>query len=110
MDDDTRRLLNEIDVLLAGAAAGDLALLARAEYALTAAYARALALESELDRLQRRMREAAEGADDVRAGHGEELAGLARRVERADVELLGFRDGLSPRRKRLMRVRARLAA
>jgi hypothetical protein len=84
----------------------------RLEDTLTAGYARALALESERMRLERRLgeltSELADGAGDDRT-HGE-LACLARAVSDADERLGQLRDVLSCARVRASSLRAAVSA
>lgn len=100
-------ILDDIRALLDAPAAGPGApSLAAVEHTLTAGYARALALEAEQRRLQRRISETAE-----RLGHGGpastgDIARLARRLTRADAELARLRALLALLRDRASELRA----
>ena len=82
------------------------AFLARLEHTLTDGYARALALEAERVRLERRMGELAGGLDEESAeAPTEELATVARRLSDADTELTRLRRVLGRLRARARAVR-----
>jgi len=96
-------VLREIEELLSAPRAGAGApSLARLETTLTDGYARALALEVERLRLERRLGEVARDPD---APDPAELASLGSRLTRADGELARLRGLLVP-----LRERRRLAA
>ncbi len=101
-------LLTHIRALLAAPAADDLeADLAEMEDILTVGYARALALEAERWRLERRIGEvAAKLADGDTAVATSDLAGLAQRMSDADVDLVRLRSALSALRTRASEARA----
>jgi hypothetical protein len=83
------------------------AFLARLEHTLTDGYARALVLEAERVRLERRMDELTYGLqDDPADAPTDELATLARRLSDADSELSSLRDTLSHLRARARAVRS----
>jgi len=97
-------VLNRIEELLKAPASGTAApSLARLEETLTAGYAEALALEAERWRLERRFGEVARTAHELAVG--EELAGLARRLTHADVELGKLRAVLGRLQARTRAVR-----
>ncbi len=108
MQADSATLLEQITSLLASdPAAGSLPAL---EDTLTAGYARALALEGERWRLQRRLGElAGEAQADVQA-HAFELARLARCVTEADGELSRLRALLDSLRDRARELRSATAS
>jgi chromosome segregation ATPase len=101
MSSDNRALIDEIRRLLAAPASGSRApSLSRLEETLTTGYARALALEAERSRLERRLGEA---AAELTAGDDEqqqELALLAGRLSDAEGELSGLRGVLQTLRRR----------
>ena len=102
-------LLEEIAALVAEPAPNEHAgLLARMEDTLTAGYARALALEAERLRLERRINsvaaELSEGGD-----RNDELAELSRRVSEADGALSSLRKLLDTLRLRARELRATAA-
>ena len=103
-------LLAQIDTLLAAPKPGSTRRsreLARVELTLTDGYAHALALESEMCRLNRRIREAAaELKDDRDAVRASEICGLARRLAEIERDLLHLRDRLSALRLRAQTLRA----
>ena len=106
--DDVRTLLNEIDTLIAETAVGDPApSVARIERTLTDGYARALALEGERARIERRIgalvEELHEAAPEAKT---RELAQLSRRVHTAGEELAALRERLKALRRRAAAVRA----
>jgi hypothetical protein len=81
----------------------DAPLLARVEDTLTEGYARALAIEAERWRLERRIGEVArEGGGDV----GEELRTLGTELTRADGELVELRSLLGTLHERARRLRS----
>ena len=92
-------MLQQIEELLSAEAPP----LARIEETLTEGYARALALEAERWRLERRLGEMArEGGADVR----EELQSLGKRLTKADVELAELRTLLGSLHERARIARA----
>ena len=79
----------------------------RAEHTLTDGYARALALETERVRLQKRMSQLAHGFDGERGqAPTEELATIARRLSDTGTELKHLRRVLRSLRARTRAVRA----
>jgi hypothetical protein len=80
--------------------------LASIEEVLTVGYARALALEAERWRLERRLGEVASALANGQPGGTEELASIARRMTVADGELVSLRSALSTLRERASEVRA----
>jgi hypothetical protein len=91
-------MLHQIEELLSAEAPP----LARIEETLTEGYARALALEAERWRLERRIGEVArEGRDDV----GEEIRSLGNRLTNADGKLTELRTLLSTLHARARTVR-----
>ena len=100
-------LVDELRTLLAAPeGAGDERSLARIEEVLTAGYAKALALEAERWRLERRLTELAAGlaeGDDGRAA--QEMARLARRMSRAEGDLTSLRELLASVRDRANHLR-----
>src|SRR5712691_1639233 len=99
---------NEIRTLLDAPAAGRQApSLAHIEDTLTAGYARALALEAERWRLERRIADVVTAfANEEVVAHGSELTRLAHRVKAADGDLANLRSLLASLRKRAAEVRA----
>jgi len=91
---DDRIVVKRIEELLDAPAVGDAApTLAHLEATLTDGYAEALALEAERSRIDRRLGEVANTADDrPAAGLAEELAALASRARSADRELRKLRS------------------
>lgn len=88
-------LFDKIDALLAEPGRGEPAL-AEIEHTLTDGYARALALEAERWRLERRIGEvAARLAEGDRERRTQELANLAERISRADGDLTVLRGRLT---------------
>jgi hypothetical protein len=100
-------LFEKIDALLAEPVAGGDGKIDRIEHTLTEGYARALALEAERWRLERRIGEVASklGQGD-REKRTDELASLAARISTADGDLASLRGRLSTLRKRAHEVRA----
>jgi hypothetical protein len=74
------------------------------EHTLTDGYARALELESERLRLERRVRELAHSVDGP--DQAEELRSLAARIRDTDTELTNLRELLGELQKRLDETRA----
>jgi ABC-type phosphate transport system auxiliary subunit len=105
---DTATLYEDIHTLLDEPSGSDeSAYLDRLEHTLTDGYARALALEAERVRLEKRMGELAEGLDaDVGETPAEELATVARRLSDAGAELTRLRGVLRRLRARARAVRA----
>jgi hypothetical protein len=95
-------LFDEISQLLAAPSQGaDAPPLARLEDTLTAGYARALALEAERWRLERRIGEVAAAIKDESSQlHTDEIAKLAERLSDADGELSRLRGLLASLRVR----------
>jgi hypothetical protein len=105
---DENILLDEIQDLLREPAAGHpLPSLVQLEDTLTAGYARALALEAERSRLERRVADVAKriGGDET-AQQAEQLVSLTRRIARADARLARLRPVLLALRRRAAEVRA----
>jgi ABC-type phosphate transport system auxiliary subunit len=99
--EDIRSLLQEAP----GAEQG--AFLARLEHTLTDGYARALVLEAERVRLERRMDELTDGLrDDPADAPTDELATLARKLSDAHTELSSLRGTLARLRARARAIRA----
>ena len=97
-------LFDEINELLAAPASGaDAPALARVEHTLTTGYARALALEAERWRLERRLGELAT-TPDLDDGSRERID-LAERLDEAAGELSRLRDLLEPLRTRASALR-----
>ncbi|MGH3105543.1 MAG: hypothetical protein ACRDN6_15740 [Gaiellaceae bacterium] len=107
MTDETTPILEEIESLLAAPPEGrEGPSLARIEHTLTAGYARALALEAERWRLERRIGEVASSLADSDTEHRTaELAALARRKSTADVDLSRLRGRLASLRTRASTLR-----
>ena len=101
-------LLEEIAALVAEPATSQRSrLLVRMEDTLTAGYARALALEAERLRLERRINSvAAELSDGDPSDRNDELAELSRRASEADGALAGLRSLLESLRSRTREIRA----
>jgi ABC-type phosphate transport system auxiliary subunit len=101
--DDLSILISRIDSLLQAPREGDDAdVRAHMETTLTDGYARALALEAEHWRLQRKIGAIASDLADGSGGpRTKELASLARRLAMIEEELGGLRDILSSRRDRI---------
>jgi hypothetical protein len=97
-----RRELHEaIHALLIAPREGDEApSLAQLEDTLTDGYARALSLEAERRRLQRRIGEVGIELGRGRPEHAHELASLARRLDSADGDLTRLRGLLAPLKQR----------
>lgn len=103
-------LFDKIDALLAEPGAGEPAL-AQIEHTLTEGYARALALEAERWRLERRIGEvAAKLAEGDREKRTNELASLAERISTADGSLSLLRGRLATLRRAAHEVRAGIIA
>jgi hypothetical protein len=102
MTNDPAILFEEISQLLAAPRTGSEApALAHVEDTLTAGYARALALDAERWRIERRLGEvAAKLRDDRSELKTEEIASLAERLSHADGELSRLRDLLATLRTR----------
>ena len=100
-------LLEEIAALVAEPAPVERGgLIARIEHTLTAGYARALALEAERLRLERRISSvAAELSSDDVTDRRDELADLSRRASEADGDLGRLRGLLSRLRERARELR-----
>jgi hypothetical protein len=100
-------LLDEIETLLSEPPAGGDEAVARVEQTLTDGYARALALEAERWRIERRLAEvvrlAARGSAQDSA---DELAELSGRLEHADADLRLLRDRLGSLRRVAAAVRS----
>jgi ABC-type phosphate transport system auxiliary subunit len=109
MTHETSTLYEDIHALLQeapGAEQGG-AFLARLEHTLTDGYARALVLEAERVRLERRMDELTDGLrDDPADAPTDELATIARRLNDADTELSSLRGTLARLRARARAIRA----
>jgi hypothetical protein len=112
MPNDPSALFEEISELLAAPRAGDGAPpLAHVEDTLTAGYARALALEAERWRIERRLGEvAAKLRDDKSELKTDEIAALATRLSDADGELTRLRGLLATLRTRASDLRVSDAA
>ncbi len=109
--EDILTLFDKIDALLAEPVAGGEAELARIEHTLTEGYARALALEAERWRLERRLGEVAQKlALGDREKKTSELVSLAERMSSADGDLTQLRGRLATLRQRAHDVRATAAA
>ena len=104
---DTDALCSKIDALLDASERGDLAHL---EHTLTDGYAKALALEAERWRIEKRIAEVAGliGSGDL-GGGARELSGLVNRLERTDGELARLRGVLADLRRRADVVRSAVA-
>jgi hypothetical protein len=101
--DDLSNLISRIDSLLeAPTEADDADVRAHMEMTLTDGYARALALEAEHWRLQRKIGAIADDLADGRGGpRTKELASLARRLALTAEELASLRDTLVSLRARI---------
>jgi hypothetical protein len=107
---ETVQYLDEIRTLLTSAGSSDEPTLARIEDALTTGYARALELEADRLRMERRLGElAAEVAERGTEQATEEMGQLARRMSTADRELHRLRDLLESLRARAAEVRVAAA-
>jgi hypothetical protein len=99
-------LLSEIHALIAKpSATGDATVLERIEETLTVGYARALALEAERWRLERRLGEVAAAVGEGGTGT-DELGALARRMSDADGDLVRLRAALASLRDRASALRS----
>ena len=109
MADETTILLDEIRDLLADAPGKRATSLARVENTLTTGYARALALDAERSRLERRIGEVT--SDLARSGGsalgGDELSALVGRLTATDADLDALRSLLAPLREHARALRAR---
>ncbi|MGE5690599.1 MAG: hypothetical protein ACM33B_08580 [Pseudomonadota bacterium] len=100
-------LLTQIHALIAASAApADAAVLARMEDTLTVGYARALALEAERWRLERRIGELAAGLATGSSSDAGDLATLARRMSDTDAEVVRLRAALASLRDRASELRS----
>jgi hypothetical protein len=108
MTHETSTLYEDIHALLQEAPGAEQGVfLARLEHTLTDGYARALALEAERVRLERRMGELTDGLCDGPTDlPTDELATVARRLSDADVELTSLRRTLARLRARAGAIRA----
>lgn len=108
MTDQDPTLLAEIRALLDAPARGEGApVLARLERTLTDGYARALALEAERWRLERRIAEVAARLADADGELGaKELSALARRLSSADGDIASLRTLLTSLRTRASDIRS----
>lgn len=102
---DDAALLEEIGSLIAARDAPDRELLARIEHTLTAGYVRALELEAETLRLERRIREVASELAAGSVQRDAELISLARGAAAADGHLGHLRGLLRALRERASEVR-----
>ncbi len=104
---DLSSLLDEIEALLATPPVGGEAEVARVEQTLTDGYARALELEGERWRLERRIAEVVrEAAHGDATGPARELMSLSSRLEDADSALGQLRAVLSSLRRHAEALRA----
>ena len=108
MTHETSTLYEDIHALLQEAPGAEQgAFLARLEHTLTDGYARALVLEAERVRLERRMDELTDGLrEDPADAPTDELATVARRLSDADTELSTLRGILAHLRARARAIRA----
>ena len=108
MTQETTSLYEDIHALLEEApGAEEGAFLARLEHTLTDGYARALVLEAERVRLERRMDELPDGLrEDPADAPPDELATVARRLSDADTELSSLRGTLARLRARARAIRS----
>ena len=108
MTQETTSLYEDIHALLEEApGAEEGAFLARLEHTLTDGYARALVLEAERVRLERRMDELTDGLrDDPADAPTDELATVARRLSDADTELSSLRGTLARLRAQARAIRS----
>ena len=104
VEEGTKDLLKEIDALVGTPIGGDRTILRRMEDTLMDGYARALALDAEKLRLERRMRAVA-GASGDAAEKNRELKMLARGITAAEAERVRLRAVLSVLRARTTAVR-----
>jgi hypothetical protein len=104
--DDLSLLLDEIEQLLHEPAAGGLDAVARVEETLTDGYARALALEADRWRTERRIAEVAKLVAEGSTTGVAELSELAARLEQADADLRRLRERLGSLRRHAEAVRA----
>lgn len=105
--DDLSLLLDEIERVLRQPPTGGLDAVARVEETLTDGYARALALEAERWRIERRLAEVARlVAEGSTRSLAEELSELVGRLEQADADLQRLRDLLGSLRRHAEAVRA----
>jgi hypothetical protein len=101
---------HEIRMLLdAPVGGGDAPTLARVEDTLTAGYARAMALEAERWRLERRVAEIASEIESEVEIHSSEVKTLVRRMEGATVDLANLRALLGLLRQRAAEIRSAAA-
>lgn len=109
---DDASLLEEIAALVAEPVSDEpTRLIARIEHTLTAGYARALALEAERLRIERRIGAvASELAEGETRDRVDELADLARRASAADGDLGRLRRVLASLRERARELRASAAS
>ena len=104
---DPSSILEEIEAALRRPPAGGNDAVARIEETLTDGYARALQLEGERLRLERRFGELARGLKGGDGGkHADELADLSRRLARAESDLRHLRSRLAELRQHAEAVRA----
>lgn len=107
--EDMTTLFDKIDALLAEPGQDEPAL-ARIEHTLTDGYARALALEAERWRLERRIGEvAAKLAEGDQQRRTRELADLAERISRADGDLTVLRGRLTTLKRAAHEVRTAIS-
>jgi hypothetical protein len=108
MRDDLMALFDDINELLSAPSSGaEAPALAHVEHTLTTGYARALALEAERWRLERRLGELAAASDDGPCAL--ERADLADRLAEAARELAQLRNVLEPLRSRASALRVAAA-
>jgi chromosome segregation ATPase len=104
--EDMVTLFDKIDTLLSEPVAGGDGAIAEIEHTLTEGYARALALEAERWRLERRIGEvAAKLAHGDREKTTNELAAIAERISSTDGDLSRLRGRLSTLKQRAHEVR-----
>ena len=108
MTQETSTLYEDIHALLQEAPGAEQGVfLARLEHTLTDGYARALVLEAERVRLERRMDELTDGLrNDAADTPTDELATVARQLSDADSELTSLRGILARLRARARTIRA----
>ena len=104
--DDLSLLLEEIEQLLHEPPRGGLDAVARVEETLTDGYARALALEAERWRTERRIAEVAKLVAEGSTAGVAELSTLSGRLEQAEADLRRLRDRLGSLRRHAEAVRA----